>query len=160
MPYFEPQNVKILGSTYTVDTLPTPGANLLGFYARVSDLFGEKTDLVLCSLANGTYFWQPVRPIYAATRPVDQNLMLTSLKMPSVLFLTGGLLAGVTRTFTLDPLYAYPGSSFELAFDGTLGLGSVLNISGLIGGSTVSMLLGGRKRFFYDGNVAAWKTFQ
>lgn len=157
MPYFETAQSKFLPGTFTVDTLPTPNAANLSYYAIVSDLFGEKTDVVLCSKVGGQYFWQPTRPEYAGTRVANADLLLTPLKMPSILFLSGAIAAGLTRTFTLDTNLVYPGASFEIANDATLGLGSILNVSGILGGSVVSMILGGRKRFFYDGG---WKTFQ
>jgi len=167
MPYFEPQNVKKMPGKYTIDQLfsvAPAGPDTLGYYATVTDLFGVKEDLVLCSKfvngGNTSYFWQPVRPEFAASMSADQNSSLIPLKTPSILFLTGAILAGVGRTFNLDSVYAFPGASFEIAFDGTLGLGSILNVGGLVGGSTVSMVLNGRKRFFYDGTVGGWKTFQ
>lgn len=155
--YFEPAPSLVIPGPLTVDTLPAPSAAMVGKYALVTDLFGEKRDYVLCSSAGSTYFWQPVRPVYAKSMPADQNMVLTPLKSPSVLYLTGALLAN--RTLNLSTNLVYPGASFEVAFDGALGL-NALNISGLLLGSTISMVLGGRARVFYDADAGGWKKFQ
>lgn len=156
-PYFEPPLAIVLPGMMTVDTLPTPSADNVGRYALVSDLFGEKRDYVLCSSVGQKYFWQPVRPIYAKSASADQNMVLTPLKTPSVLYFTGAPVG--TRALNLSTNLVYPGASFELAFDGSLGLGS-LTLSGLILGSTLSMALGGRTRVFYDADAGGWKKFQ
>lgn len=138
----------ILPGTWTVDTLPTPDASNLGNYARVSDLFGSKTDLVLCSLSGGAYFWQPVRPFWPQTVSGDQAMTLTPLKNGSLLRLTGTLTAN--RVITLSKTNAWPGAQFEFAFDGALGIFG-LTIAGLDLGATLSLVLGGRRRVYYDG---------
>jgi hypothetical protein len=146
----------VLPATYTVATLPAPALAMVGLYARVTDLFGEKTDLVLCSVANGVYFWQPVRPIYAKSLAADANQTLIALQHPSVIYLTGGLTA--SRTITFSTANAWPGASFELAMAGTLGIYG-LTLAGLDLGATVSLLLGGRQRVFFDGSTNTWKAF-
>lgn len=138
----------IMPGTYTVDTLPAPNASNLGSYARVSDLFGSKTDLVLCSLSSGTYFWQPVRAFWPQTMSGDQTMTVTPLKNGSLLRLTGTLTA--SRTITLSKTNAWPGAQFEFAFDGALGIYS-LTVAGLDLGATLSLVLGGRRRVYYDG---------
>lgn len=143
----------LTGGPYTVDTLPTPDASNLDRYARVTDLFGEKRDLVLCSQVGGVYFWQPVRATYAKSIAGNVDTTLTTLKSPSVVFMTANLTAN--RTVTLSTTNAYPGATFEVAMQGTLGI-NTLTIAGLALGATVSMILGGRKRFFYD---TAWREF-
>lgn len=138
---------QIVPGTFTVDTLPTPSATYVDLYARVTDLFGEKRDLVLCSLVGSTYFWQPVRQIYAKSL-VATNMSLVPLKTPSILRMTGTLAA--SKTISLDTTNAWPGTQFEVAFDGLLGIFS-LTITGLDLGATLSMLAGSRKRVFFDG---------
>jgi len=146
----------IIPGEYTVATLPTPDSSMVDRYARVTDLFGDKRDLVLCSQVGGNYFWQPIRPTYAKSMSGNQSMTLTALKNPSVLFLTGTLSAN--RTLTLSTDLAYPGATFEIAMEGTLGLFG-LNIAGLDGGSLLSLLFGGRRRVFFDGSSNSWKQF-
>lgn len=138
--------------TFTVDTLPTPNADMLGTYARVSDLFGDKTDVVLCSLSGGTYFWQPVRPFWPNKGVVsaDQNMTLLPLKTPSILRISGTLTAN--RIITASTALAWPGSQFEIQMAGTLGLFN-LTIAGLAAGATLSLLLGGTRRIYFDGTA-------
>lgn len=145
----------VLPGEFTVDTLPDPLANL-DRYARVTDLFGMKRDLVLASKAGSLAFWQPVRPIFATSQPVTGAMTLTPLKTPSVLYLTGNLPGAVN--ITLSQSLAYPGASFEIAFDGSLGLFS-LNLIGLYAGGVLSLLAGGRRRVFWDLATASWKQF-
>lgn len=144
-----------LPGEFTVDTLSDPAANL-DRYARVTDLFGMKRDLVLASKVGPLAFWQPVRPIFATSQAVTGSMTLTPLKTPSVLYLTGSLPGNTT--LTLSQSLAYPGASFEIAFDGALGLFS-LNIAGLNGGGLLSLLVGGRRRVFWDLATASWKQF-
>lgn len=145
----------VLPGDFTVDTLPSPAANL-DRYARVTDLFGTKRDLVLASKVGTMSFWQPVRPIFATSQAVSSSMTLTPLKTPSVLYLTGALPA--STTLTLSTSFVFPGASFEIAFDGTLGLFS-LNIAGLNGGGLLSLLVGGRRRVFWDLATQSWKQF-
>ena len=130
--------------------LPVPSADMVGRYARVGDLFGEKTDLVLCSAYGSNYFWQPVRPLWMNTSPVssNQNITLYPLRSPSVLRLTGTMTAN--RTITPDKSLAWPGCQFEIAMDGSLGLFG-LTIAGLSLGSTLALVLNGRRRIIFDG---------
>lgn len=145
----------VLPGDFTVDTLPDPALNL-DRYARVTDLFGLKRDLVLASRAGPMAFWQPVRPIFATSQALTASMTLTPLKTPSVLYLTGNLPASMS--LTLSSALVYPGASFEIAFDGVLGLFS-LNIIGLNGGGLLSLLAGGRRRVFWDLATASWKQF-
>ena len=145
----------VLPGEFTVDTLPPPALNL-DRYARVTDLFGVKRDLVLASMAGPMAFWQPVRPVFSTSQAVAASMTLTPLKSPSVLHLTGNL-PGNTN-ITLSQSLAYPGASFEIAFDGSLGLFS-LNLIGLNGGGLLSLLAGGRRRVFWDLATASWKQF-
>lgn len=142
--------LNILSGTFLVDTLPAAGPDMVGTYARVSDLFGEKTDLVLCSSYGSNYFWQPVRPDWARSVSSNQNVTLRPLKSPSLLRLMGTLTA--TRTITLDPVGAWPGLEYNLAFEGALGL-YALTVVGLDLGATMAMLAGGRRRIVYDGSA-------
>ncbi|GLS44371.1 hypothetical protein [Methylobacterium brachythecii] len=140
----------ILDGSFTVDTLPDPAANL-DRYARVTDLFGVKRDLVLASIVNGVAFWQPVRPVYAAKQTITADMTLTALKTPSVLLLDGTIALGATRKLTLSPTLAFPGASFRLKHRTSLGsiLGTlqVLNINL---GTPISILTGGTFEAVYD----------
>lgn len=148
---YDPTSASIIG-TYTVDTKPVPSAALVGKYARITDLFSEKTDLLLCSNSGSSYYWQPVRPVYAKEMAINGAMTLTPLKTPSVIFAT----AGVNSAFnlTLSNANAWPGASFEIAMDGLLGS---LNILGTGLGSGIGVLLGARRRLFWTGSQ--WKQF-
>lgn len=143
---------QFLPGDYTVAGLPAPSASNVGQYARVTDLFGDKTDLVLCSKYGANYFWQPVRPFWPniSAMSADQNLTLLPLKTPSILRLTGTLAAN--RTLTLSPALAWPGCQFEIQMTGTLGLFG-LTVAGLALGATLSLLLGGTRRVYFDGTA-------
>lgn len=145
----------VLPGTYTIDTLPDPAASV-GYYAIVTDLFGEKTDKVLASSSAGTAYWQPVRPIYSKTTPVAADMTLLPLKHPSVQFLTGSVGIGVTRNVTLSPALAWPGATFEIRNDMT-GLGA-LKLAGLSVGGLLSLVFGTQQRFFYEQGIG-WKQF-
>ena len=140
----------ILPETYTVDTLP-PATDNLDRYARVTDLFGVKRDLVLASQVGGVAFWQPVRPMFAAKQAVASDMTLYPLKTPSVLLLDGTVPLGTTRRITLSPNLAFPGASFRFKQRSTLGsiLGTlqVLNVNL---GTPVSIVTGGTQEFVYD----------
>lgn len=151
MPRSQPASgPNFLSGIFTIDTLPAPSSDMVGYYARVTDLFGEKTDLVLCSSYGSSYFWQPVRPQWARSLSGNQSMTLSALKSPSLLRLTGTLTAA--RTVTLDPTGAYPGLQYDLAFDGTLGIYG-LTVVGLDLGATLALLAGGRRRIVYDGSA-------
>ncbi|WP_375453721.1 hypothetical protein [uncultured Methylobacterium sp.] len=145
----------ILPDTYSIDTLPDPASNI-DMYARVTDLFGGTRDLVLAAQTGSASYWKPVRPVFAATVPVSADMTLVSLKAPSVMFLTGAVGVGVTRTITLSTALAYPGAAFEVRNDMT-GLGS-LKLAGLSVGGLLSLVFGTTQRFFYDA-ASGWKQF-
>lgn len=148
----------VMGGTYstaiaqgTPGGLPVPTADMVGQYARVSDLYGEKTDLVLCSswTRSGTtkYYWGPVRPDWKTTLPIS-SLTLSALKTPTKLRFTGTL--AITQTITLDSVNAYPGLTFDIRGDFT-GIGG-LSFAGLeILSPITSLLTGGSRRISYDG---------
>lgn len=140
----------ILPDLYTIDTLPAASDNV-DFYARVTDLFGSKRDLVLASSVGGTAFWQPVRRDFAAKQTVTGNMTLTALKSPSILLLDGNIGLGTTRTITLSTNLAFPGASFRMKQRNTLGtiLGA-LNVLNVNLGTPVSILTGGTQEFVYD----------
>lgn len=146
-----------LPGEFTVDALPTPTADNLGKYAWVTDLFGSKSDLVLCAKIAGStvrYFWQPVRPVFRADMTVTGSMTLDSLKVPSVLRATGTIGTGVTRDLTLGP-GTFPGQSQRVKrVAGGLGTlrvvpqiltGGVLNL-----GTPVSILLNATSEFIWD----------
>ncbi|MBY8333116.1 hypothetical protein [Qipengyuania pacifica] len=145
---------QIIG-TYTVAQLPDPTLRV-GKYARVTDLFGDKVDLVLASQTGAVAYWQPVRPNYAGMRTASSQT-IEPLNVPSALILTGSIGAGVTRTLTLGTATAFPGASFDLRFTGSL-LGA-LNVAGLGLGSAVSLALGAYRKFVcvMNGNAFEWR---
>ena len=134
----------------TVDGLPVPSASNVGKYGRVADLFGEKTDLVLCSRYGSSFFWQPVRPTWpnTAAMPADADRTLLPLKSPSIIRLTGSMSA--TRTLTLSKTGAWPGCSFDVQMTGTLGIFGI-NIAGLALGATLGLVLNATRRVYFDG---------
>lgn len=141
----------VLPDNYTVDTLPDP-AGLVGKYARVTDLFGATTDLVLAARTGAVSYWKPVRPDFAGKQTVSADMTLTALKMPSVLLLDGTVPLGVTRKITLSNNLAFPGASFRFKQRGG-GLGSILGVLQVLNvnlASTVSIVTGGTQEFVYD----------
>lgn len=151
-----PSPSAILPGAFTVDTLPDPADNV-DRYARVTDLFGGKRDLVLASTFNGAAFWQPVRPVFKRTMVATADVTLTSLKSPSVVFLTGALGGlGTTRKVSLSPTYAFPGACFEVRH-GMTGLGG-LAVAGLAVGGLLSLVMGASNRFFFDPDDG-WQQF-
>ncbi len=141
----------ILSDVFTVDTLPSPAANL-DRYARVTDLFGSKRDLVLASKVGSVAFWQPVRPVFAAKQAIAADMTLFPLKTPSVLLLEGNIPLGTTRKITLSPERAFPGASFRFKQRGGL-LGSILGSLQVLNvnlGTPVSILTGGTQEFVFD----------
>jgi len=145
---------KFLPDEYTVATLPTPSQQWLGYYAKVTDLYGDKRDLVLCTRSGTKYNWEPVRPIYAKSMEIAGDVTLYPLKSPSVVFMTGTLAAA--RKVNLSNEMAWNGCQFEVAFDGVLGLGS-LGVLGAGITTAIPFLTGSRKRFVFDGSV--WKVY-
>jgi hypothetical protein len=138
----------ILPNTYTVDTLPDP-SNYVDMYARVSDLFGSKRDLVLASQVGSTSFWQPVRQDYGATKTITADFTVFPLKSPNALKLTGSIGVGATRNVTLSTVGGWPGATFEVNAGLTSLLGA-LNILGTGLGSGVGLLLGSYQKYFLD----------
>jgi len=140
----------ILPDVFTVDTLPAAADNL-DRYARVTDLFGSKRDLVLASKVGNAAFWQPVRPVFAAKQTVMADMTLYPLKTPSVLLLEGNVPLGTTRKITLSAERAFPGASFRFKQRSTLGsiLGA-LQILNVNLGTPVSVLTGGTQEFVFD----------
>lgn len=141
----------ILPDMFTVDTLPAAADNL-DRYARVTDLFGSKRDLVLASRVGSVAFWQPVRPVFAAKQAVAADMTLYPLKTPSVLLLEGNVPLGTARKITLSPERAFPGASFRFKQRGGL-LGSILGSLQVLNvnlGTPVSILTGGTQQFVFD----------
>jgi len=140
----------ILDGSFLVDTLPDPAANL-GKYARVTDLFGSTTDLVLAARTGAMMYWKPVRPVFAAKQTVAADMTLQALKTPSILLLDGNVPLGTTRKLTLSTNMAFPGASFRIKQRNTLGtiLGA-LNVLNVNLGTPVAILTGGSQEFVYD----------
>lgn len=150
MPYTVDPLISILPGSFTVDTLP-PASQNLNKYARVTDLFGSTTDLVLAAATGSAFYWKPVRPMFAAKQTVSADMTLTALKTPSVLLLDGSVPVGTTRSITLSPTLAFPGASFRLKQRNTLGsILGVLNILNVNLSTPVSLLTGGTQEFVYD----------
>jgi len=145
------ENAVILPDNYTVDTLPDPSA-LVGKYARVTDLFGATTDLVLAAKTGALSYWKPVRPDFAGKQTVAADMTLTALKMPSILLLDGNVPLGATRKITLSNNLAFPGASFRFKQRGG-SLGTILGVLQVLNvnlASTVSIVTGGTQEFVYD----------
>lgn len=145
------ENAVILPDNYTVDTLPNP-ASMVGKYARVTDLFGATTDLVLAAKTGSLSYWKPVRPDFAGKQTVTADMVLTALKVPSTLLLDGTVPLGTTRKITLSNNLAFPGASFRFKQRGG-GLGTILGTLQVLNvnlASTVSIVTGGTQEFVYD----------
>ncbi len=140
----------LLPGTFTVDTLPD-AVESLDMYARVTDLFGVKRDLVLASRVGDVAFWQPVRPVFAAKMAAAADMTLVPLKRASVLLLEGNVPIGTNRKITLSNNRAFPGASFRMrqrsALGSILGTLQVLNVNL---GTPVALLTGGVQEFVYD----------
>lgn len=150
-----PSNL-ILPDVYTLDTLPPPADNI-DKYARVTDLFGSKRDLVLASQDGNGSYWQPVRPVYKGELAVTGNHVLTPMKTPSVLTLTGTIPLGVTRKIELSPQMVFPGAQFVIRNRLTSLLGSLQLISGL---TTLlnALALNASIQYYFD-PVKGWEEF-
>lgn len=100
----------VLPGVFTVDTLPDP-ATCMDMYATVTDLFGSKRDKVLASKSGTRAFWQPVRPTFRGDMAFQAGTTaLGSLKVPSILKVTGTAALGQTGDFVLGP-GSFPGQS-------------------------------------------------
>lgn len=108
-----PPAAKILPDDYTVDTLPAPD-DYIGYYARVTDLFGGKRDLVLASSYGALKFWQPVRPDFSLTVTLNSNMTVFPLKSPNMIIGNGSIGLGVTRNVTLSTVGGWPGARFTM----------------------------------------------
>ncbi|MFC3693425.1 hypothetical protein [Chenggangzhangella methanolivorans] len=134
----------------TYQPLPAANAATVGKYARVVDLFSGPlaagsglTDLLLCQAMNlngvVTYYWRPLRKELCMTMPAAADTTLKALESPSEIVLTGNILAGVTRRFTLSTDRVFPGHSYRIKTP-TLGLGSSLQILSTLNGVVGSLL--------------------
>jgi len=147
---------------FTIATLPAAADNV-GKYATVTDLWGDGTrDVLLASSSMiagvRTAYWKPLRPASAQSQSVAAaDVNLAPLVNGQVQFLTGAIAAGINRKVNLSTDRAWPGAMFEVAFDGTFGLASALNIAGTGLGGLIGMLAGNRRRFVFD--QGAWKQF-
>lgn len=144
----------LVGYVGPVAGLPVAAADLVGTYARVTDLFGMKTDLLICTsyvMPSGTkYYWEPTRPAVPNLVPVlaDQNMTLRPLLSPTMMRLTGGVTGN--RVITADKTNAYPGLTWEIKMEGALNLFS-LTLAGLALGGVLTLLTGGSRRLVFDG---------
>jgi len=129
-----------------------------GKYVRVSDLFGYVDGVMRCGFDGTQYFWQPTSTDYGRDLPVVADMTITPHGHPTSFNLTGSILVGITRQITLSPTNGWPGAIKEFK-NGLSSLLGGLNIVGLGLGSTVSIPLGGYKKFYLDssGGTLAWR---
>lgn len=129
------------------------GSDYLGNYARVTDLWGNVRSVMICEYDGTTYYWRPQRTDYATNNNATSGSMtLTPLVTAPVQFLTGTLLGNMT--LTPSATNAWPGAQFTINMNGALGIFGV-TLNGLIGGGTLSVLLGGSRTVTYTS--AGWR---
>lgn len=114
-----------------------PSASFLGWYARVSDLFGSVDDILRCRYDGVQYRWIPQRPNFAGTTSATGGTIpVTPLVTPPTLRLTANLLSNMT--INPSATNAYIGMQQTIVQEGLLGLFSS-TITGLIG-SNITIL--------------------
>lgn len=153
--------VNILPGTYSVMAdqgttggLPVPTLDLVGAYARVTDLFGNATDLVLCYAFGTQYRWKPVRNdgYNQYTLAGGSSLILQPLRT-GPLVRAVGTISGVAAGITPAVAGAWPGMQYDIMFTGVLNLVG-LNLNGVVGG-TIPLLSGTKKTIVFNGT--AWE---
>lgn len=144
--------------TFTVATLPSPVAAIVGRLAKVTDLFGDQFDTVRCCAVGSFYFWKPQSSDSARNFTLTGNMTIGTLTFPQGIRLTGSLPLGTIRNLTLDTTSGWPGCTKEIS---ATGLGSILGTLNVLGtglGGGVGLLTGGYKKFMldYSGGALAW----
>jgi len=141
-----------------------PSAATKGFYARVTDLYGTQTGVMVCGydsnqVANGGYFWQPTRPDStngsASAYPSNTPLTILPITMPSFIRFSSAALT-LSVTHTISPVNAYPGCRVRMLMPGLLGIFGI-TIAGLVSGTTVPLVTGTPREFIFDGT--AFQTY-
>lgn len=129
------------------------GSGYVGNYARVSDLWGSVRSVMTCEYDGANYYWRPQRTDYAtANTTTSGSVNLTPLVTSPVVFMTGTLTGNLT--LTPSATNAWPGAQFTVNMNGVLGLFGI-TLSGLVGGGTLSLLLGGTRTLTYT--AAGWR---
>ena len=145
-----PMTVASLLSTYPAS------APYLGKYARVTDLWGSVTTVMVCEADSTGFYWRPQRTDYAPP-PISMGsgtLTLTPLITAPIVNLTGTLTG--TVNVTPSSTNAWPGATFTVSSTSVLGLFGI-NLTGLVGGGTVPLLSGGIRTLTYFSG-SGWKA--
>lgn len=132
-------------------------ASLVGKYARVNDLWGSVTTVMICEADTSGFYWRPQRTDYAAA-PVTMttgNMPLIPLVTAPVINLTGTLTGNVT--ITPQTTNVWPGATFTVSSSSTIGVLLGININGLVGAGTVPLLSGGIRTITYFSG-SGWKA--
>lgn len=116
-------------------------------YARVSDLYGAASSLMVCEASMGQHYWRPQRTDYAAAAATTSgSVTLTPLLSAPTTIFTGTLLGSVN--IVPSTTNVWPGARFEVVANGVLGLFNI-SIGGLVGGGTVPLLSGSSRIITY-----------
>jgi len=130
------------------------GSSFLGKYARVSDLWGSVSTVMICEqdAGTGTYYWRPQRTDYAIpSTQTSGTLSLIPMVTAPVINMQSTLLGAVTVTPATTNVW--PGCRFEINAPASLGIFSV-SFNGLVGGLVQTILGGNRKTLIYSS--AGW----
>lgn len=129
-------------------------AGRVGHYAVVSDLYSgtsNTNEVLRCTLSGSTYYWRPQRTDFAGSvATTGGTVTYTCFVTPPTMFTSGTLLSNAT--LTLATTNCWPGATFTIANGNTLGIFGV-TVTGLVGGLTKTLGLGGVGVFTYDGTV-------
>ncbi|MEH3109023.1 MAG: hypothetical protein PGN22_02830 [Agrobacterium cavarae] len=169
MPYFQPPDLSNYPTKAEVPNFINGGAfqtvaNLLanfpaasqyrGMYARVSDLWGNVSTVMICEFDGTTYYWRPQRTDYSVTSAQTSGaISLVPLVTPPITTMQATLLGNVT--VTPSNTNVWPGCTFKLFAPSNLGVFSI-TFTGLIGGLTSTLLGGSTKEITYTS--AGWRA--
>lgn len=129
-------------------------AQYKGMYARVSDLWGSVSTVMICESDGVTFYWRPQRTDYAVPSTQTSGTMnLIPLISAPVTVLQSTLIGAMTITPTNTNVW--PGCTFVVHAPASLGLFSI-TITGLIGGLTSAILGGSAKSIVYTSS--GWKA--
>lgn len=145
------------GAFQTVSNLLTnfPAASQYrGMYARVSDLWGSVSTAMICEYDGTNYYWRPQRTDYSVvSTQTSGSMSLIPLVTAPVTVLNATLLGNVNVTPTTTNVW--PGCQFEIYAPSNLGLFAI-NITGLLGGVTSTLLGGSSKTVTYT--ASGWRA--
>lgn len=143
------------GTPGAMTALPTPNATNVGQYAVVANLYGGTNEVMRAGYTQGFgYYWRPQRTDYAETiNTTGGTISLIPLVDAPYVYLAPGTLAS-NLTINLSTAAAWPGATFSVANNLTLGLLNV-NVAGT--GLSTSMAQGATKTFVFDGSN--WRPF-